>query len=122
MSKDLIKGFLLAHNAPKEIMDALDMFLDSPKLRANPVTFTYEDLAKPFFTNELPKLEDLFVEMKSRSGGNRPVNCIKNEGIVTTQDLLKCKSSQFLKVPNFGRRSLNIVKDVLGKHGLELAV
>lgn len=50
----------------------------------------------------------------------RVANCLKNMDIVTISDLLKHSQHELLQQPNFGRRSLNEVKEILANLGLSL--
>ncbi|MCS6806226.1 MAG: DNA-directed RNA polymerase subunit alpha [Acidobacteriota bacterium] len=52
----------------------------------------------------------------------RAFNCLKNANITTIRDLVKKTESDMLKMKNFGRKSLNEVKDVLAKMGLGLGM
>jgi DNA-directed RNA polymerase subunit alpha len=52
----------------------------------------------------------------------RSANCLKNENIVYIGDLVQKTESEMLKTPNFGRKSLNEIKDVLGQMGLGLGM
>ena len=51
----------------------------------------------------------------------RTANSLKSEGIVTLGDLVAIPEPEFLRFPNFGRKSLNEVKEVLAALGLSLA-
>ena len=110
MSKDLIRGFLLAHNAPKEIMDALGLL-------GEPISYPTISIGA---VSELPKLQDLLEDIWHISGAARVINVFNVEGIKTTEDLLKLTPNYLLRTPNFGRKSLNIVKEMLAKHNLQL--
>ena len=46
----------------------------------------------------------------------------KNENIVYIGDLVQKTESEMLKTPNFGRKSLNEIRDVLGQMGLGLGM
>lgn len=50
----------------------------------------------------------------------RSLNCFKNEGIRTVQDLATKSEAELLRAPNFGRKSLNEVKEMLNVFGLKL--
>jgi DNA-directed RNA polymerase subunit alpha len=52
----------------------------------------------------------------------RCLNCLKNEGIVYVGDLVKKQESDLLKTPNFGRKSLTDINDVLSRLGLKLGM
>lgn len=48
--------------------------------------------------------------------------CLQNDNILTVKDLLCKNELQLSRIPNFGRRSLNEVKDVLAGRGLRLGM
>jgi hypothetical protein len=50
----------------------------------------------------------------------RPLNCFCNEGIYTLRDIITKSEAELLRIPNFGRKSLHEVKELLGLFGLEL--
>jgi DNA-directed RNA polymerase subunit alpha len=50
----------------------------------------------------------------------RTANCLKNEGIATYEKLARMSASELLRIPNFGRRSLNEMKEALLARGLKL--
>jgi DNA-directed RNA polymerase subunit alpha len=52
----------------------------------------------------------------------RAFNCLKNAKIDTLRDLVRHTEGDMLKMKNFGRKSLNEVRDVLTKLGLELGM
>lgn len=52
----------------------------------------------------------------------RAFNCLKNAGIVTIRDLVQRTESEMLKMKNFGRKSLNEVKEVLASMGLSFGM
>jgi DNA-directed RNA polymerase subunit alpha len=52
----------------------------------------------------------------------RAFNCLKNANINTIRDLVRKTEGDMLKMKNFGRKSLNEVKDVLTKMGLGLGM
>jgi len=63
----------------------------------------------------LMKVDELELSVRS-------ANCLKNENIVYIGDLVQKTESEMLKTPNFGRKSLNEIKDVLGQMGLGLGM
>jgi DNA-directed RNA polymerase subunit alpha len=63
----------------------------------------------------LMKVDELELSVRS-------ANCLKNENIVYIGDLVQKSESEMLKTPNFGRKSLNEIKDVLGQMGLGLGM
>lgn len=50
----------------------------------------------------------------------RALNCFKNEGIRTVRDLVVLPEAELLRVPNFGRRTLREVKEILAVFNLQL--
>ena len=45
-------------------------------------------------------------------------NCLKNDNIVYIGDLVQKTEQEMLRTPNFGRKSLNEIKEVLASMGL----
>jgi DNA-directed RNA polymerase subunit alpha len=52
----------------------------------------------------------------------RAANCLKNVELKTIRDLVLKSENEMLKTKNFGRKSLNEIKDVLGQMGLRLGM
>jgi DNA-directed RNA polymerase subunit alpha len=52
----------------------------------------------------------------------RSYNCLKNANIQTIGDLVVRSESDMLKTKNFGRKSLNEIKEILGGMGLGLGM
>lgn len=52
----------------------------------------------------------------------RTANCLKNENIVYVGDLVRRTEAEMLRTPNFGRKSLNEIKEVLVQMGLHLGM
>jgi DNA-directed RNA polymerase subunit alpha len=52
----------------------------------------------------------------------RSYNCLKNAGIRTIGELVQKTEADMLKTKNFGRKSLNEIKDILGSLGLSLGM
>lgn len=50
----------------------------------------------------------------------RTLNCFKNEGIRTVRDIVAKSEFELMRTPNFGRKSLNEVKEILSVFGLKL--
>ncbi len=69
----------------------------------------------PFNRNLLRKVEELELSVRS-------ANCLKNENIVYIGDLVQKTESDLLRTPNFGRKSLNEIKEVLSQMGIELGM
>jgi DNA-directed RNA polymerase subunit alpha len=69
----------------------------------------------PFNRNLLRKVDELELSVRS-------ANCLKNDNIVYIGDLVQKTESEMLRTPNFGRKSLNEIKEVLGTMGLALGM
>jgi DNA-directed RNA polymerase subunit alpha len=52
----------------------------------------------------------------------RSYNCLKNADIKTIADLVSKSEQEMLKTKNFGRKSLNEIKDILAEMGLSLGM
>jgi DNA-directed RNA polymerase subunit alpha len=52
----------------------------------------------------------------------RSVNCLKNDNIEYLGDLVQKTEAEMLRTPNFGRKSLNEIKEVLAQIGLHLGL
>jgi len=52
----------------------------------------------------------------------RAFNCLKNANIKTIADLVQKTENEMLRTKNFGRRSLNEIKDILNSMGLHLGM
>ena len=52
----------------------------------------------------------------------RSANCLKNDNIIYIGDLVQKTEADMLRTPNFGRKSLNEIKEVLGQMGLHLGM
>ena len=51
----------------------------------------------------------------------RTRNCLmNNHGLETLEDVAECSDVELLRFPNFGRRSLNEIKEVMSRHCLSL--
>ncbi|HZR95354.1 MAG TPA: DNA-directed RNA polymerase subunit alpha [Gaiellaceae bacterium] len=52
--------------------------------------------------------------------GVRSYNCLKRVGIETIGDLVQKTENELAAIPNFGKKSIEEVKETLGQHGLTL--
>jgi DNA-directed RNA polymerase subunit alpha len=52
----------------------------------------------------------------------RSYNCLKNANIRTIRELVQKSEAEMLKTKNFGRKSLNEIKEILGEMGLSLGM
>jgi len=63
----------------------------------------------------LKKVDELELSVRS-------ANCLKNDNIVYIGDLIQKTEAEMLRTPNFGRKSLNEIKEVLTGMGLHLGM
>ena len=59
---------------------------------------------------------------RARAVSVRSANCLKNDNIVYIGDLVQKTEAEMLRTPNFGRKSLNEIKEVLAQMGLHLGM
>jgi DNA-directed RNA polymerase subunit alpha len=52
----------------------------------------------------------------------RSYNCLKNANIQTIRDLVQKTEAEMLRTKNFGRKSLNEIKEILGQMGLQFGM
>ena len=53
---------------------------------------------------------------------SRVMNGLKNDGVDTIGDLVKLNEGEFLRTPNFGRKSLNEIREILSGMSLKLGM
>ena len=68
-----------------------------------------------FNRNLLKRVEELELSVRS-------MNCLKNDNIIYIGDLVQKSESEMLRTPNFGRKSLNEIKEVLNAMSLYLGM
>ena len=99
--------------AARIFQDQLSMFVnfDEPK-----EAIPQQKPAEPEFNkNLLKKVDELELSVRS-------MNCLKNDNIIYIGDLVQKTESEMLRTPNFGRKSLNEIKEVLGSMSLYLGM
>ena len=99
--------------AARIFQDQLSMFInfDEPK-EAIP---QQKPVEPEFNKNLLKKVDELELSVRS-------MNCLKNDNIIYIGDLVQKTESEMLRTPNFGRKSLNEIKEVLGSMSLYLGM
>ena len=100
--------------ASRILQDQLQIFItfDEPKKAVEAVDGK-PDL--PFNPALLKKVDELELSVRS-------ANCLKNDNIVYIGDLIQKTEGEMLRTPNFGRKSLNEIKEVLMTMGLSLGM
>src|ERR1051326_5053041 len=99
--------------AARILQDQLEVFVnfEEPK-KAEERTAIPELAFNPAF---LKKVDELELSVRS-------ANCLKNDNIVYIGDLVQKSEAEMLRTPNFGRKSLNEIKEVLAQMGLHLGM
>ena len=99
--------------AARILQDQLSVFVnfDEPQKEAEEEAVT--ELA--FNPALLKKVDELELSVRS-------ANCLKNDNIVYIGDLIQKTEAEMLRTPNFGRKSLNEIKEVLASMGLHLGM
>lgn len=87
-------------NFEEELETGLDSGHDGPALRNDNLNRSVEEL-----------------ELSVRS-----YNCLKNANIATIGELIQKTEAEMLKTKNFGRKSLNEIKEILAQMGLSLGM
>jgi len=93
--------------------DQLGMFVnfDEPK----EVVVREKPTEPEFNKNLLRKVDELELSVRS-------MNCLKNDNIIYIGDLVQKSEGEMLRTPNFGRKSLNEIKEVLTGMSLYLGM
>ncbi len=99
--------------AARILQDQLSLFINFDEPRALQAEEREEDL--PFNKNLLRKVDELELSVRS-------ANCLKNDNIIYIGDLVQKSETDMLRTPNFGRKSLNEIKEVLSQMGLHLGM
>jgi hypothetical protein len=63
----------------------------------------------------LRKVDELELSVRSS-------NCLKNENITYLGDLVRYSESEMLRIPNFGRKGLNEIRELLAQMGLQFGI
>jgi DNA-directed RNA polymerase subunit alpha len=69
-----------------------------------------------------PRVEHLDRSVEELELSVRSYNCLKNANIQTIRELVQKSENEMLKTKNFGRKSLNEIKEILNKMGLSLGM
>ena len=99
--------------AARILQDQLQQFVNFEEPEEIKVQETRADL--PFNKNLLKKVDELELSVRS-------ANCLKNENIIYIGDLVQKTENELLRTPNFGRKSLNEIIEVLKNMGLSLGM
>ncbi len=99
--------------AARIFQDQLSMFVnfEDPKEAIKEV----KTVEPEFNKNLLKRVEELELSVRS-------MNCLKNDNIIYIGDLVQKTEPEMLRTPNFGRKSLNEIKEVLSTMSLYLGM
>ena len=99
--------------AARIYQDQLSLFInfDEPKTIEKKPTVVEPEFNK----NLLKKVDELELSVRS-------MNCLKNDNIIYIGDLVQKTEPEMLRTPNFGRKSLNEIKEVLNAMSLYLGM
>jgi len=99
--------------AARIFQDQLSMFVNFEDPKEIP---KQKVLKEPEFNkNLLKRVEELELSVRS-------MNCLKNDNIIYIGDLVQKTEPEMLRTPNFGRKSLNEIKEVLSSMSLYLGM
>jgi DNA-directed RNA polymerase subunit alpha len=95
------------------LQDQLNVFVNFEEPKREEASPSIPELA--FNPALLKKVDELELSVRS-------ANCLKNDNIVYIGDLIQKSEAEMLRTPNFGRKSLNEIKEVLAQMGLHLGM
>jgi DNA-directed RNA polymerase alpha subunit len=95
------------------LQDQLAVFVNFEEPRREEAQHAIPELA--FNPALLKKVDELELSVRS-------ANCLKNDNITYIGDLIQKTEGEMLRTPNFGRKSLNEIKEVLAQMGLHLGM
>ena len=100
--------------AARILQDQLNVFVnfEEPRKEVRP---RKRSRTSPSTRRFLKKVDELELSVRS-------ANCLKNDNIVYIGDLVQKTEAEMLRTPNFGRKSLNEIKEVLAQMGLHLGM
>jgi DNA-directed RNA polymerase subunit alpha len=101
--------------AAKLVKDHMTIFINFEEEEDE---YKYEDIARPpLMRNDLLDRSVDELELSVRS-----YNCLKNADIRTIRDLVKRTEREMMSTKNFGKKSLNEIKDLLHGMGLDFGM
>jgi DNA-directed RNA polymerase subunit alpha len=100
--------------AAKNLKDHLSIFINFDE-SSQQVQEPQDEVKTDFNKNLLRSVNELELSV-------RAANCLKNANIRTIADLVQKTEVEMLKTKNFGRKSLNEIKEILSEMGLSLGM
>jgi DNA-directed RNA polymerase subunit alpha len=102
--------------AAKLIRDHLNIFINLEDVADQPAEAQADQPRSGALNENLDKsVEELELSVRS-------YNCLKNANIRTIRELVQKTEAEMLKTKNFGRKSLNEIKEILHSMGLSLGM
>jgi DNA-directed RNA polymerase subunit alpha len=101
--------------AAKLIKDHMAIFINFEEEAEEPVEIPVVATVSPINEHLDKSVDELELSVRS-------YNCLKNANIKTIRDLVQKSENEMLKTKNFGRKSLNEIKDILVSMGLGLGM
>ncbi len=98
----------------KILKDQLSVFLNFEE-EPEPIVMAKEESGSQFNPNLYRSVEELELSVRS-------ANCLQNANIKYIYELVQKTEAEMLKTKNFGRKSLNEIKDILSEMGLSLGM
>ena len=99
----------------KLIRDHLNIFINLEDVAESATDGIAEQTAATSNENLDKSVEELELSVRS-------YNCLKNANIRTIRELVQKTEAEMLKTKNFGRKSLNEIKEILTTMGLGLGM
>ena len=87
------------------------------------IFINFDEESEPLYQDEVAEddskiNENLYRTVEELELSVRSANCLKNAGIKLIGELVSKSEAEMLKTQNFGRKSLNEIKDILNEMGL----
>jgi DNA-directed RNA polymerase subunit alpha len=103
-------------SAARVLIESLSIFADEERLMGEdePLELSLGDSLR----GKRSDLDDTLIEELEL--GVRSYNCLKREGVETVGDLVAKSEAELLNIPNFGRKSIEEVRERLAERGLKL--
>ncbi len=102
--------------AAKILKEQMTVFINFDEQLEPKTVRKAEEMEKPLLNENLYRsVEELELSVRS-------ANCLRNANILKIYQLVQKTEAEMLKTKNFGRKSLNEIKDVLSEMGLSLGM
>jgi len=100
-------------NAASILREHLDIFINPEERGTGKIEAGYEESQLEVNKNLSRSVNELELSV-------RAANCLKNANIKTIADLVQKSEGEMLRTKNFGKKSLNEIKEILSEMGLSL--